>query len=91
MRLPFNAWSKERIRQGRKFCTSRHKRYPDDPRVFQILPQMPWHIIRDYLYTLEGADSPEELQEVIEGIMKRHVPDNELFYVHVGDFRGADK
>lgn len=86
-RIPFNDWSRERINQGRKFCTSRHKRYSKDERVFQILPRMKWGIIRDNLYTLEGADSPEELQTVIESIMKREVPDSELFYVHFGDYR----
>jgi len=86
-KIAFNAWSRERIQQGRKFCTSRHKKYLDDKRVHHISPQMPWGIIRDYLYGLEGADSPEELQQVIESIMHRHVPDDELFHVHFGDFR----
>jgi len=86
-RLVFNAWSRERIQQGRKFCTSRHKKYLHDDRVLHITDKIPWGFIRDYLYSCEGADSPEELQQVIESIMKRHVPDDELFYVHVGDFR----
>lgn len=85
--IPFNEWSKERIEQGRKFCTSRHKKYSNDPRVVCITPKMPWHIIRTFFWKLEGANSPGELQRVIEGIYKREVPDDENFYVHFGEFR----
>jgi len=87
MLLPFNKWSKERNDNGSKLCTSRHKKYTKDPRVTHITPLTPWGFIRQYLYSCEGADSPEELQQVIESIMKRHVPDDEMFYVHFGDFR----
>ncbi len=85
--IPFNNWSKERIKQGRKDCTSRHQKYPNRNGVDYITEKMPWWVIRKYLWRLEGADSPEELQKVIEEIYKRKVPDNELFYVHFGDFR----
>ena len=85
--IPFNEWSKERIRQGRKFMTSRHKRYDKDPRVFMILPKMAWGEIRDKFWQLEGADSIMELQEVIESIYKRTVTLDEMFYPHLGDFR----
>ena len=85
--IPFNKWSKDKIAQGKKFCTSRHGTYGDDERVVGISTPMPWGFIRDHLYMVEGADSPEELQGVIEEIMHRHVPDDELFSVHFGDFR----
>lgn len=85
--IPFNAWSKERIDAGKKFCTSRHKKYPDDPRVYFITPKMPWGVIRTYLYEAEGATSPEELQSVIEDIYHREVKDDELFFVHFGNFK----
>ena len=48
---------------------------------------MDFGYIKKYLWKLEGADSPEELQQVIEDIYKRKVPDDEMFYVHFGDFR----
>lgn len=86
-RLPFNAWSKERIQQGRKIFTSRKEKYEDDDRVIWISPPLPWWFIRNYLYKQEGADSPSELQNVIHKIFKRKVEDDELFYVHMGDFR----
>lgn len=84
--IPFNEWSKERIRQGRKTCTSRHKKYKDDKRVTSI-ERLSWGFIKRHLCKEEGADSPEELQKVIEDIYKRKVPDDEMFYVHFGDFR----
>ncbi len=85
--IPFNAWSWERIRQGRKLCTSRHKRYSKDPRVYWISPKLPWWFIRTYLWEAEGATSSEELQQVIEKIYHRKVPDDELFYIHFGNFK----
>lgn len=59
-----------------------------DPRVTFITGKLPWWIIVNYLYEAEGARDPKELQEVIDGIYGRHVPDDELFYVHFGDFKG---
>ena len=85
--IPFNGWSRERIRQGRKFMTSRHKKYTEDSGVLKILEKMPWGAIKERFWQIEGADSPEELQQVIESIYKREVPDDEMFYPHIGDFR----
>jgi hypothetical protein len=85
--IPFNDWSQERIQLGMKICTSRHKRYKKDPRVTFITGKLPWWIIVNYLYEAEGARNPKELQEVIDGIYGRHVPDDEMFYVHFGDFK----
>jgi len=87
MKIPFNSWSKERIEKGVKKCTSRHKKYLNDKRVTYISPKLPWWFIRTYLWEPEGANSPEELQEVIEKIYKRKVPDDEVFYVHFGEFK----
>ena len=84
--IPFNEWSRERIKQGRKLCTSRHKSYANDPRVIWISPKLKWKFIREFFWQPEGANSPQELQEVIEGIYRRKVADDELFYVHFGRF-----
>ena len=67
--------------------TSRHQKYTEDPRVLRILDLMPWGLIKQKFWQLEGADSPEELQKVIEDIYKRKVQDGEMFYPHLGDFR----
>jgi len=85
--IPFNEWSRERIKHGRKFMTSRHKQYTEDKRVLIILPKMAWGEIREKFWQLEGADSPMELQKVIEDIYKREVHLDEMFYPHLGDFR----
>jgi hypothetical protein len=85
--IPFNEWSKEKIKQGRKICTSRHKRYSKDKRVTFITPKLPFWFIKTYLWKPEGADSPEELQKVVENIYGRRVPEDETFYVHFGNFR----
>jgi len=89
--IPFNDWSKKRLEAGQKNCTSRHKRYPKDPRVTWISPKLPWWFIRAYLWKDEGAESPTELQQVIDDIYKRKVPDDEQFYVHFGKFKEVKK
>lgn len=85
--IPFNLWSQNRIKKGWKKCTSRHKKYSNDPRVYYITPKLPWWFIKKYLWKSEGATHSTELQMVIEGIYKRKVIDNEEFYVHFGDFK----
>ena len=84
--MKFNAWSRERIEQGKKIITSRKSRHDNDPDVALILSPLPWGVIRDYLYKDEGAESPKELQKVIDKIFARRgypVADDELFYVHI--------
>ena len=88
-KLPFNSWSKEKIEEGRKRCTSRTKQYVDDPRVDWIMP-MALKYIKKYLYKLEGADSPEELQKEINQIFGKEVDEDRQFYVHFGDFQDGD-
>lgn len=80
--MKFNKWSMERIQRGKKILTSRKNFTPDDPHVRRAWGPVPWWFIRDYLYQLEGADSPEELQRVINQIFRRRVSDHEVFYVH---------
>lgn len=83
--IPFNGWSREQIIMGNKVMTSRHKRYKDDPLVSYITPKLEWGFIRRFLWEYEGAESPDELQEVIEEIYNRKVEDDERFHVHVFD------
>lgn len=84
--MKFNEWSQERIKAGKKIITCRKKPHLDDEDVYCILGPVPWGVIRIYLFEEEGADSPFELQEVIDHIFRRRgspVDDEELFYIHV--------
>ena len=82
--LTFNPWSLKRIEEGRKVCTSRSKPRADK-RVLGTV-RLPWWFIKERLYSLEGADSPEELQRVINQVQRRVVTDDEQFWVHFGEF-----
>lgn len=81
--MKFNKWSKLRIELGLKIITSRKQKSLSDPDVQYIVGPLPWKFIRDYLYNAEGAESPEELQKVINKIFRRVVKDDEPFFVHV--------
>ena len=85
--MKFNAWSKKRIELGVKHLTSRKVRH-SDPDVYCSFGPFPWWFIKRFLYRDEGAESPEELQRVINGIFRREVEDHEMFYVHV--LKGAE-
>ena len=89
--LPFNKWSQERIAQGRKTCTTRTKKY-NDPRVTSII-KCKLGYVKDRFWHAEGADSPEEFEQVWRDIHKQwgakegvFKPD-QIVYVHFGDFR----
>lgn len=90
--MKFNAWSRKKIREGKKTLTSRRVRYTDDPDIEFVLEHpLPWWFIREFLYRDEGADSPYELQKVINRIFRRQVHKDELFYVHVLDRAFIDR
>ena len=86
-KIPFNDWSKERIAEGRKICTSRHKKYLHDDRVTYITPKLPLWFIKKYLWRDEGAYHELELEKVMFDIYGRHIPNDEMFYVHFGEFK----
>lgn len=84
-RMKFNKWSMKRIKEGTKTLTSRKNRIYGDPHVAGIVGPLPWWFIRQFLYRDEGAESPEELQRVINQIFRRDVGELEEFFVHVID------
>lgn len=84
--LPFNEWSKFRIYQGRKFCTSRTKAYRNDFRVKYIV-EMRLEDVRDLLWQVEGADSPEEFEKIWKGMFRGKFDPERIVFVHFGDFR----
>ena len=81
--MNFNEWSQRRRKLGVKQLTSRKESHADDPDVLYEVGPLPWGFIRDFLYRGEGAVCPLELQGVINGIFRRVVSDDELFYVDV--------
>lgn len=87
--MKFNAWSKARIELGIKRLTSRRCPSYYDPDVEYVTPLLPWKFIKEFLYRDEGAYSPDELQRVINGIFRREVGPEEMFYVHV--LKGSEK
>ncbi len=89
--IPFNKWSDGRLRAGQKVCTSRHKRYGDSGDYFytaggrfrlQKILELPLWFVRDYLYTLEGAETPEEFQAVWKSLHRGKFKAPELVWVH---------
>lgn len=85
--MKFNKWSRNKIELGKKTLTSRRHDYHKlgDEEVLYSVGPLPWKFIREFLYSDEGAASPEELQRVINQIFRRVVQDDEQFYVHVLD------
>lgn len=81
--MKFNRWSLKRIREGKKTLTSRRNRHETDPVVEGIVGPLPLWFIKRYLYRAEGAESPDELQRVINQVSRRKVHDLEDFFVHV--------
>ena len=65
------------VKNAEKYDTDHDHEYKVGP--------LPWCFIRDFLFQegAEGAESPEELQRVINQIFRRVVGDDEQFYVYV--------
>jgi len=82
--MPFTPWSKARIAQGRKWATTRTRSW-NDPRVIDMT-WLPLGFVRDHLYAIEGADSPEEFERVWKGIHRGHFDPTKVVCVHFGDF-----
>ena len=87
-KILFNRWSRERINQGRKFATSRTRKWADS-RVVMVL-RLPLWFVRDFLWQVEGADSPEEFEKVWRSIFRGRFDKDKIVFTHFGDFRGGD-
>lgn len=95
--MPFNEWSKERLKLKTKLATTRTKRYGKIGDTFKIhfkvcdytfellaVFKLKLYDVASQLYYIEGADSPKEFREVWEDIHPRAgwQPDK-LVYVHL--------
>ncbi len=90
--IPFNLWSLSRMKMGKKIATSRYKKYGGKGDLFaaggewyvlRIVVKLPLWFIRDYLYGIEGAYSPQEFTHVWEDIHPSGLKENDEVYLHV--------
>jgi len=83
--IPFNAWSKKRLREGKKCSTARTKIYGKVGDTFEVegkrfeivaIQEMPVDYLLKYHYNDEGAESPEELKRILNSIFRfSKIPD----------------
>ena len=75
--IPFNKWSEDRLREGRKYCTSRNKRYGVVGDTFRAtgkdwrlvsVQKMTLGMVATHLYEMEGADTPIDFIAVWDDI-----------------------
>lgn len=83
--IPFNKWSKERIGQNRKFATTRDKAYLNEKCIISIA-RLPLWFVKEHLWQIEGADSPEEFEKVWRKIHRGQFEADKSYYVHFGNF-----
>jgi hypothetical protein len=89
--IPFNAWSKDKLRKGIKHTTFRYKKYGDVGDTFQVNGKT-YFIMRymektgqeviDEDYLTEGAQTPDELKKVLDGICRGKFNPNKKGWLH---------
>ena len=71
--IPFNKWSKDRLKANMKTATSRNKKYGDPGDTFTVeglkycltqITKVSLSSIRDCCYDVEGCRSPEHFEKV---------------------------
>ena len=90
--IPFNDWSRERLRDGRKSCTSRKKKYGVPGDLFEVggttyqitnIEKQSLAHVAVILHDQEGADNHDEFVQVWESIHpKRGYNPTDIVYVH---------
>ena len=93
IKIPFNGWSKDKIRLQKKTATTRNQKYGETGDIFWVEKKMfkldlviklpLWFVITE-LYPSEGAESMMELKKVWEDIHPRkgYVPEQIVWYHH---------
>ena len=90
--IPFNAWSKDKLRKGIKHSTFRYKQYGQPGDTFEaegktyiiigFKTKTGEDLIRDD-FKDEGAQSPEELEQVLNGICRGKFNPKKIGIVHL--------
>lgn len=89
--IPFNAWSRKRLREGKKKSTFRYHQYgqqndtfESEGKAFQLncFDQKTGKQVIEEDYKSEGAESPEELRRVLNQIHRGKFDENKLGVLH---------
>ena len=88
--IPFNLWSIGRLKANMKLATSRYKKYGVKGDTFSVngesyiillTVKLPLWLIRDYLFNVEGCDSPAHFVKIWEDIHPSGFkPDDEVWF-----------
>lgn len=77
IKIPFNEWSKDKLRKGIKICTSRSQKYGEVGDTFEVegkeyvligFARLSYEQIINALWQPEGAESTQELGKVLREI-----------------------
>ncbi len=93
IKIPFNNWSIERLRDGRKTATSRTKKYgvpgdmfiTTDGTIFELeaIVKKTLHDVAYYFFKEEGAKDPHEFMDVWNELHpKKGFVHNQKVYFH---------
>lgn len=91
IKIPFNKWSKDRLKAGMKSATSRTKRYgaigdtfivDGKKYVIDFVENTKLGEVADVMYDIEGANSKEEFIEIWKSIhpKKGYDPDQLIWF-----------
>lgn len=92
IKIPFNDWSIERLRDGRKTATSRNKKYgvagdtfiTTDSTIFELdaIVKKSLHDVAYYFFKEEGAKDPHEFMDVWKELhpKKGFVPEQKVYF-----------
>ena len=89
--VPFNSWSKDKLKKGLKHATSRNKKYGNPGDTFQVedktyklemVVKLPLEFIAKELYNSEGCRDQYEFMKVWKDIHPRAgwTPDKMVWY-----------
>ena len=98
--IPFNKWSLEKIKEGKKKCTCRRKPYGKigdtfevDGTLYELTDVMQGRLsdVAEYWYEFEGCNSPDEFKHIWKLIHRKmgYVPDM-VVYLHCFEIKNQE-